>query len=148
DADNNVTSLTENNGAVSTWTYDPNTGYPLTHKDALANKNNTAAATYTYRTSLNGHIADITDKVSSAGRHWHFGYDANGNLTSVQQPNGTAAGSVSTSSLSYDSVGDLLTTTDANQHTTTYSNYDPSGYPDTTKDAVGNISTVAYGPRG
>jgi YD repeat-containing protein len=30
DSDNNVTSLTEDNGAQATWTYDPDTGYPLT----------------------------------------------------------------------------------------------------------------------
>jgi YD repeat-containing protein len=33
DADNNVTSLTEDNGAQTLWTYDPNTGYPLTETD-------------------------------------------------------------------------------------------------------------------
>jgi YD repeat-containing protein len=86
DADNNVNSLTENNGAVTTWTYDPNTGYPTSMKDALANKNNTAASTYTYQTSLSGHVADITDKVSPAGRHWHFAYDANGNLNQCSGP--------------------------------------------------------------
>lgn len=144
DSDNNVTSLTEANGAVTTWSYDPNTGYPLSHKDALANKNNTAAETYAYQTSLNGHIADVTDKVSAAGRHWHFTYDGSGDLISVQDPNGTAAGSGYT----YDGYGELLTATDPNNHTTTYSGYDPSGYPDTTKDALGNVSTVAYGARG
>ncbi|WP_137815314.1 DNRLRE domain-containing protein, partial [Gandjariella thermophila] len=148
DGDNNVTSLTEANGAVTTWTYDPNTGYPLTHKDAQANHDNTAATTYTYQTSLNGHVADITDKVSAAGRHWHFGYDANGNLTSVQDPNGTAAGSGYTTTYTYDTVGDLLTVTDANNHTTTYANYDPSGYPKTTTDALNHASTAVYGPRG
>jgi hypothetical protein len=30
---------------VTTWTYDPNTGYPLTMKDAEANKNGTAGTT-------------------------------------------------------------------------------------------------------
>ncbi|MER6354763.1 DNRLRE domain-containing protein [Streptomyces sp. NPDC001634] len=148
DADNNVTSLTEDNGAQTTWTYDPNTGYPLSKKDALANKNNTAAETYTYQTSLSGHIADITDKTSPAGRHWHFAYDTNGNLTSVQDPNGTKAGSGYTTSYTYDATGELLTATDANNHTTTYSNYDPSGYPDTSKDPLGNTTTAVYGPRG
>ncbi|MFF3911723.1 DNRLRE domain-containing protein [Streptomyces sp. NPDC001848] len=148
DTDNNVTSLTEDNGAQSTWTYDQNTGYPLTKKDALANKNNTAAVTYNYQTSLSGHIADITDKTSAAGRHWHFSYDTNGNPTSVQDPNGTQAGSGYTTTYTYDATGELLTATDANNHTTTYSNYDPSGYPDTTKDPLGNTATAVYGPRG
>jgi YD repeat-containing protein len=114
----------EDNGATTTWTYDPNTGYPLTQKDALANKINTAATTYTYQTSLSGHIADVTDKTSAAGRHWHFAYDAKGNLTSVQDPAGTAAGSGYTTGYTYDSTGQLLTATDASNHTTTYSRYD------------------------
>ena len=52
DADNNVATLTEDNGAVTAWTYDPNTGYPLTQKDAQANHDNTAATTFSYQTSL------------------------------------------------------------------------------------------------
>jgi RHS repeat-associated protein len=148
DSDNNVTSLTENNGAVTTWSYDPNTGYPLTQKDALANKNGTAGSSYTYQTSLSGHIADVTDKLSAAGRHWHFGYDATGNLASVQNPDGTASGSGYTTSYTYDSSGELLTAKDANGNTTGYSNYDPSGYPKTTTDALGKSSTMVFGPRG
>jgi len=148
DADNNVASMTEDNGAVTTWTHDPLTGYPTSEKDALANKNNTAATTYTYQTSLNGHVADIIDKVSPAGRHWHFDYDANGNLTRIQDANGTAVGSGGVTTYTYDTAGNLQTTTDANNHTTTYSSYDPSGYPGATKDPLGNTSTVAYGPRG
>jgi len=84
DGDNNVSQLTEDNGALSTWTYDPNTGYPLTHKDALANKNGTAATSYTYQTGLNGHIADLIAKLTPQQRLWTFGYDTNGNLTWVQ----------------------------------------------------------------
>ena len=148
DGDNNVASLTEDNGAVTKWSYDPNTGYPLTQQDALAVKNNTASTTYTYQTSLSGHVAYVTDKVSAAGRHYHFTYDANGNLLTVQSPDGTAAGSGYTTTYTYDSYGEELTAKDANGHTTTYSNYDVSGYPDTTKDAVGNTTSVVYGPRG
>ena len=148
DGDNNVSSLTEDNGAQTQWTYDPNTGYPLTQKDALAVKNNTAASTYTYQTSLSGHVAYLTDKVSAAGRHYHFTNDANGNLLTVQTPDGVAAGSGYTTTYTYDGFGQLLTAKDADSNTTTFSNYDVTGYPDTTKDGVGNTTTVAYGPRG
>src|SRR5260370_41700778 len=81
DGDNNVTSLTEDNGAVTTWTYDQNTGYPLSHKDALANKNGTAGTTYTYQTGLNGHIADLISKQTPQQRLWTSRYDANRNPT-------------------------------------------------------------------
>ncbi|WP_075018058.1 DNRLRE domain-containing protein [Actinacidiphila rubida] len=148
DADNNVRSLTEANGAVSTWTYDPNTGVPLSHTDAVANAGGTAAITYTYQTALSGHIADITDKVSPAGRHWHYGYDTHGNLTSVQSPAGTAAGSGYTTSYTYDSLGELLTVKDPGNNTTTYSAYDPSGYPKSATDPLGNTGSTVYGSRG
>lgn len=64
DADNNVTRLEENNGAARTWKYDPKTGYPLEVRDAEAVKNDRPAATLTYATGENGHIADLTQRVS------------------------------------------------------------------------------------
>src|SRR6266446_3273855 len=150
DGDNNVSSLTEDNGAVTTWTYDPNTGYPLTHKDALANTNGTAGTTYTYQTGLGGHIADLIAKLTPQQRLWTFGYDTNGNLTSVTDPNGNAASPPSgfTTTYTYDSTGQLTTATDANGNTTSYSNYDPSGYPQTITDALKNATAFAYDARG
>ena len=148
DAQNDVTSIAEDNGARTTWTYDPATGYPLTKKDALADKNNTTAETYTYQTSLSGHIADVTDKTTAGGRHWHFTYDTKGNLATVQEPNGTQAGSGYVTTYAYDALGQLQTLTDANNHTTRYSGYDSSGYPGITTDPLGNQTTVVYGSRG
>src|SRR6266571_1826720 len=111
DADNNVSSLTEDNGATTTWTYDPNTGYPLTHKDAQANKNGTAGTTYAYQTGLGGHIADLISKLTPQQRLWTFGYDANGNPT-------------------------------------TYSSYDPNGYPQTITNPLANKTAFVYDVRG
>jgi YD repeat-containing protein len=73
DADHNVIRLQENNAAVTTWTFDPNSvdpnsGYPLTMKDAQANADGTAAMTFGYQTSLSGHVADLTSKTSPEGR--------------------------------------------------------------------------------
>ena len=150
DSDNNVTSLTEDNGATTTWTYDPNTGYPLSMTDALANKNGTAPTTFTYQTGLNGHIADLIAKLTPQQRLWTFGYDTNGNLTSVTDPNGNAASPPSgfTTTYTYDSTGQLTTATDANGNTSSYSNYDPNGYPQTITDALKNATAFAYDARG
>jgi RHS repeat-associated protein len=151
DNDNNVIQLIEDNGATTTWTYDPKTGYPLSTKDAEANKNGTAGTTYTYQTGLSGHIADLISKLTPQQRLWTFGYDANGNLTSVTDPDGNAPGAAAgsyTTKYSYDSVGNLATATDANGNPTTYSNYDVTGYPQTITDALGNAWTYGYDSRG
>ncbi len=149
DADNNVDRLEENNTAVTTWTYDPNTGYPLTMKDAEANKNNTAASIFSYQTGLNGHFADMIGRTSAAGRTWAFGYDAQGNLTTATDPLGTATSTAGdyTSVYTYDSSGQLLTATDANQHKTTYSTYDVVGFPKTITDPLGKSSAYVYDAR-
>jgi RHS repeat-associated protein len=142
DGDHNVKELTEANNAVSTWEYDPKTGYPLTIKDAEAVKNNWPGTTLDYTTSLNGYIADLAAKTSPEGRKWQFGYDARGNLTTVTDPVG--ATSVNT----YDTLGQLFTAKDANGNVTTYGEYHPSGYPQTITDALTAKTTFGYDDRG
>src|SRR5262249_49802386 len=150
-SDNNVTSLTEDNGARTTWTWDPNTGYPLTMTDAQANHGGTAATTYTYQTGLSGHTADLISKLTPQQRLWTFGYDTFGNLTSVTDPDGNASGAAAgsyTTKYAYDSTGNLSSATDADGNPTNYSNYDPTGYPQTITDALGNATTYSYDSRG
>ena len=151
DADNNVDRLEENNGAFTTWTYNPSTGYPLTMKDAEANKNGTAASTFSYQTLLNGHVADLIGRTSPEGRTWAFGYDTKGNLTTLTDPAGTATPTVAndfTTTYTYDVNGQLLAATDANRHGTGYSNYDANGYPQTITDPLTRSTTFGYDPRG
>ncbi|MGW2052817.1 golvesin C-terminal-like domain-containing protein [Streptomyces sp. NPDC001840] len=150
DADNNVTRLEEANGAVSTWSYDPKTGYPLEQKDAEANKNGTDAQTFTYSTGLNGHVADLFRKKSPEGRTWQFGYDTRGNPTSVTDPKGVATPTPEdyTSKSEYDTYGQLTKSTDANGHATVNSDFQPTGYPATITDALNNPSVFAYDERG
>ncbi|MFF6784174.1 polymorphic toxin-type HINT domain-containing protein [Streptomyces sp. NPDC012510] len=150
DADNNVTRLEENNGAARTWTYDPKTGYPLESRDAESVKNDRPAATLAYATGENGYIADLVRRVSPEGRTWQFGYDARGNMTSVTDPKGVASEPADdyTSTNAYDTRGRLVSATDANEHTTKFEDYDPSGYPRVIVDALGNRTTTVYDVRG
>jgi RHS repeat-associated protein len=150
DADNNVIQQVEDNGATTKWTYDPKTGYPLTMQDAEAVKNGWPATIYTYQTRLDGYSADLHTKTSPEGRQWLFGYDTFGNLTSVTDPKGVSTSTAGdyTTTYTYDAYGELKTATDADQHTTTYSGFDPNGYPQTTTDALQHSSTVAYDARG
>ncbi|WP_433307539.1 DNRLRE domain-containing protein [Actinoplanes sp. CA-030573] len=150
DADNNVTRLEEPNGAVTTWRYDQFTGYPAEIKDPEANKNNTAGTRLGYQFGLAGHTADLIDKISPEGRHWTFGYDAKGNITSATDPKGTSTATAGDymSSYTYDGVGRMLTDTDANDHVTKYSDYDANGYPRTITDALTNATTYTYSSTG
>jgi RHS repeat-associated protein len=138
DDDNNVRLLKEHNGAISTWSYDKKTGYPLEIKDAEANAHDTAPTRLGYRTSLDGHVADLTEKTSPEGRKWTFGIDDKGNLTSVTDPKGNAARNT------YDQFGQLTASTDANGHTTRFADYDPSGSPSRIVDALDCTTTMRF----
>ncbi|MFL6077091.1 MAG: polymorphic toxin-type HINT domain-containing protein [Mycobacteriales bacterium] len=151
DADNNVRRLQEANGAVTTWSYDQNTGYPLQITDAVQSAGGGASTGLSYRTFLNGHVADLIEKVSPEGRTWTFGRDAAGNLTSVTDPAGNAPGAQPghfTSRYTYDAAGELVTSTDADGNVTGYADYDPTGFPKTITDALGGASRYVYDPVG
>jgi RHS repeat-associated protein len=151
DTDNNLTSLKEDNGATTTWTWNPDTGYPLTMTDAQANHDGTAGYTYGYQFSLSGHVADLTSLLTPQQRLWTFGYDSFGNLTSVTKPLGNVSGATAgsyTTQYQYNTDGTLHTATDPDGNTTTYSAYDPPGYPGAIKDARGNTTSYVYSATG
>jgi len=146
DEDNNVIRLVENNGATQSWVYDQKTGFPLEIKDAEANRANGPPTRLAYRTTLNGFVADLTEKVTPEGRKWTFVYDDKGNLLAVTDPKGTATPDQNdyTSRYSYDGFGHLITQKDANGHTTVYGDYDANGYPRLITDALGCTTFYRY----
>jgi RHS repeat-associated protein len=146
DADNNVRRLQEDNGAVTTWVYDENTGLPLEIRDPEANKNNLPPQKLGYRFGLKGHTAELTERTSVEGRKFTFGYDSFGNLTSVTDPKGNATATAGdyTSVYTYDTWGQQKTSTDANDNTTKYDDYDPVGYPRKITDALNQVETYEY----
>lgn len=169
DGDNNVRTLTEANGAVTAYCYDPKTGYPLWQRDAEQNAarggapvasecvpGETAeqappgAQVMEYRTWQTGYVAQIAKTTSPEGRKNQFTYDSLGNLLTVTDGKGiatTTAGDYTTS-YTYDTYGQLLTATDANENVTKYREYTDVGYPQVTEDALGNISRTTYSADG
>ncbi|MCF2525765.1 polymorphic toxin-type HINT domain-containing protein [Yinghuangia soli] len=148
DSDNNVTELEDAAGARTTWEYDHKTGNPLTITDAVANAGDKASTGLSYRTYLDGHVADLVEKVSPEGRRWTFGHDAYGNLISLTDPRGNAKDKNDkrnyTSRNVYDSAGRLLEAVDARGNTTRFADFDPTGSPRTITDALGHSTTFVY----
>ncbi|MFD5858844.1 golvesin C-terminal-like domain-containing protein [Streptomyces chartreusis] len=166
DADNNVTYLEEDNGAKSAYCYDQKTGYPLWQRDAENNKAGVPdqtttcvtdtskwpanASKYEYQTRADGYSADLFRKTSPEGRAWQFGYDSFGNLKAVTDPKGVATTTAGdyTTLYEYDSYGQLTKATDANGNPTTYSDFGPTGNPNTITDALQKPTVYEYDERG
>lgn len=144
DADHNVIRLEEPNGAVSTWVFDQQTGYPLRVRDAEAVRTNGAATVLTYArlTGAPGQPTVLTSLTSAEGRTSTFTHDAKGNLASVTDGLGNQTRYV------YDANGTLTTAADAKGAVTQYSAYDPNGMPQTIVDAGGGTTRFLYDPRG
>lgn len=70
-------------------------------------------------------------------------------LTAVTDPKGVATPTAGdyTTTYTYDGYGQMLTAKDAANTTTTYSDYEPAGYPRTTKDALDKTSPSAAAAR-
>ncbi|MET8232186.1 DNRLRE domain-containing protein [Micromonospora sp. NPDC005298] len=150
DGDHNVTKLTEDNQAVSTWAYDAKTGYPTEIRDAEAVKNGTAGTVLTYQRQLNGYVADLTEKTSPEGRKWTFGYEPDGDLSWVADPigNTTTDPDDYKTAYTYDAWGQMLTAIDAKGYSTVYNGFDSNGYPQTITDADQKQTKFVYDGRG
>lgn len=158
DADNNVRRLQEPSGAVTTWRYDPRTGYPLEitgPEENAKDPEDRASTGLTYRTFLRGHVADLVEKVSPEGRRWTFGVDGHGNVVSVTDPRGNTGGDAApkaqgprkapyTSYSVYDKRGRLLESTDPRGHSTRFAEYGPTGQPARVTDALGHTTRFRY----
>ncbi len=143
DSDHNVIRLQEPNGAVSTWEYDPKTGYPLKVRDAMAIKNGQPGVALTYETLTTGAQPTVLEsKTSAAGRTDTFTYDANGNVKTVK--NGRGFGPTYT----YNPNGTLATAADARGNATQYTTYAPSGYPTKIIDPLPAETDFLYDDRG
>ena len=163
DADNNVTYMEENNGAVTAYCYDALTGYPQWKRTAEHNtggvppqsdcapgKYPADAQKFEYAKRLDGYSSDLYRKTSPQGRAWQFGYDNFGNLKSVTDPKGvsTPAEDDYTTRYEYDAHGQLTKATDANGHSTVNVEFAPTGSPAKITDALNNSSSYEYDERG
>jgi RHS repeat-associated protein len=171
DSGGRLTSVTDALGNTASYEYDSG-GQLVRHVDVLGN-----ATTYTY--SPLGQIECIEDTIgmkrefeyhpggrlksrSMGGVTEYFGYDANGNITTITDGGGNVTRLVydcldrvaqitdtlgQVRQYAYDAVGNVTTITDANGNVTNYS-YSPLGNVTAVVDAMGNETRYTYDQSG
>jgi RHS repeat-associated protein len=137
DLHGNLESVTyPNTTQASTYTYDSSHRY-LSGTDF---RNNPLPAT-TYDAS--GRLQSVTDGL---GETTSYAYDLTTNTTSITYPP-DAGGNVGTATMVYDTMGDLLTSTDPLGHTTT-NTFDSNQNLLSTTDPLNHITCYTYDANG
>ena len=155
---NQMTSMTDANGRVTTYEYDARGKLTQTFYDGEGNRvqtidRNGNATSYQY--DLRQRLTQTTDAL---GQTMKYSYDGNNNRVSATDKNGhttrfeydvqnrpskTTDAVGNTTTMTYDPVGNKLSETDANGHTTTYT-YDALNRMKTRTDAEANLTQMLY----
>jgi RHS repeat-associated protein len=151
-SDGQLKTLTDRNGETVTLTYDTATPARLQSVSTPDGRTLTFAWTGTHITTVSGPSAtgvparvfqygfdgngDLTSVIDSRGKTWLYGYDAAHRVTSSTSP----AGGVT--SIAYDTSGRAHTVTDPRNKTTTFD------YTDTTVDGLARRVTRMTDPTG
>jgi RHS repeat-associated protein len=77
-------------------------------------------------------------------RSWTYDWNSNGRLLSVNGPKPVTGGKDDTETFTYDTAGNLLTSTNGLGHVTTFAGHDANGRPATMTDPNGIITGFTY----
>lgn len=160
DSLNNLTSVTDARGKVTTYAYDSNGNNTTVTQDGVT------VATYTYNTAgqiasfkdgrnntttytyeANGNLGSETDAL---GNKTTYTYDNAGRMTSRVEPRGNVQGADPNdfkSTYTYDGAGRTLTETDPLGHATTHA-YDDAGNQTSVTDANNHTTSYTYDAAG
>jgi len=135
------TSITDPNGNVEKKSFDSN-GFVTT--DVLASGVSGVQQTFSYTRNPNTElVTGVTDQLS---RQFNYGYDGNGNLTSISCQN-CLSQAVSASLTYTPAFNELATLTDPNNNTWTIG-YDSHGNPTSITDPLNHQVTLGYNSMG
>lgn len=139
-----VTAITDREGATTSFSYDATTGNLLGVTDA---EGNTTTHGYDGVGRVTSTVAPNGNEPGADPAEWTttFAYNANNQPTEVVEP--VDATSTATTSSTYDLDGNLASITDPNDHTTSY-DYDGAGQVVEVHRPDGTILTNQYWPDG
>lgn len=149
DASGNLSTVTyPNTSTPSTYTYVTGTHYYQSGTDFRGNPlpNTTyygPTDTDSNGNPLNGRLETVTDAL---GEQTSYAYNLTTNTTTITYP-ADANGNVGTASMIYDSMGDVLSSTDPLGHTTT-NTYDASQNLLSSNDPLNHTTTYTYDSNG
>ncbi|HEX3584191.1 MAG TPA: DUF6531 domain-containing protein, partial [Thermoanaerobaculia bacterium] len=131
DAEGRLSQILYPDNAAALYTYD------VAGALATVQDENHAAANTFYDYNEAGRTRAVRQTLGTSQITTSYGYDAQGNLTSVTDPNGNVT------TYAYDDFGRMMSQVSPVTGTTTYG-YDPSGNLTTTADANGATTTRTY----
>jgi RHS repeat-associated protein len=135
--DDNGNRATVKNALNKTWTYSYNAANELTQETAP--DSSTITTSYTVR----GELASVTDQLAHTTS---YGYDDAGRLVSKVMPRGNLSGATPTDytwTYGYDNDGNLSSVNDPLGHTTSYA-YDELNRPTSLTDPLSHATSYTY----
>ncbi|MCG3201215.1 MAG: Protein RhsD [Gammaproteobacteria bacterium] len=165
DANGNVTSETNRNGTITTYTYDLNRNLEVSRTEAvglpeartmttqwhadfrLPTKLVEPTRTTEYSYDPRGNLIQRTVTATDTGRSrtWRYRYNNFGQVTQIDGPRTDVA---DLTTLAYDSQGNLAQVADGLGHVTRFDAYDAHGRLLSMTDPNGLVTTFSYDPRG
>jgi RHS repeat-associated protein len=136
----NVTSLTDELGYVTSYSYDSSADVTSIVQPAIGGTYPTT--TFTYNSF--GEVLTMSDPLGHVTTNT---YDSNGNLLTVTTPVPQTGTSASVTHFAYNSLGELTQITDPLSRATTIT-YTSAGLIHTITDPQSNVTTYAYDSRG
>ncbi|MCX6875120.1 MAG: DUF6531 domain-containing protein [Verrucomicrobia bacterium] len=139
---NQISSITDAKGQVTRFEYDGigrlTRTIPPSDNPAQPHK---FATTYSYPGTFFWGPRDMTSSVDALGNTTTYEYDRFGYVSRIQYP--AVNGQVAERTMVYDTIGNLLRSTDPNGNTTLFT-YDLGKHVTSITDALGNVTRFSY----